>query len=1204
MGKAFMRGGPHGPTGGIARRCRELARRLGSRAATALAAARGSLAAAGGRAATALSALVAGCLVLGTALPTTAVASSFERINIVYVPESEVESPEYSWSIDFEGWDLDAAVGFERSDDIGQYRKDLAGNGAGNTALRNTPGWVARIDASTPADTVFSLRATGGHYGSQEIDAIITLTSWTYLEPEDGWYGQGTYSSETSYYPTFQTGVFLADEDRTVADDAEGIQSLNFYTVGLTDIEVEIQFVEAGTNTPVEMLGHLTTIDLDVWQSFSFGGSVVEGRLSEENEVLYISDDGTTVESGKVWLDPTDPDEYRDGMVEAYFDTTGENRGVPLKFYFGTSWGVNETGRTSESVFYLNTEYLTLPSSTTDDGTEATKSADKTGDDRIAVGDEVAYEIAYTAHEQGANCRWGYHYTSLEIVDELPAEMSYVEGSGRLLDASGADVTEAAGQVVCEGGTVRFVFDEAFLQEMPMEGEQYVFAFSARLDQYPASGELYVTNGGYALVNGTDENRTNEVVTNLAVPSVTIEKTVDAFEGYVGGADDETGDGAADGHDGAFEYVVRVANEQAGTVADNVVVADDSLPEGMTLATDADGNPAISLRENGESVEMAWSDGGATGTLAAIDATGETPSWALDCSGDGWTLSIDRLAHDRTVEVVYRVVPDESVSGWEIENVAQATAENCPTVEDTAVTWVNQPHLVVEKTASEESLTEGDEVTYTVRVTNTTAGTLARSVMVSDLADAEGVELLRDTIRVFDSAGEDVTESCEIEYDENGAGFIVRTGRDLVSGTGERPVWAASALGAAEGENPLGVEPESPREDSEGCETELVVEYRLMVVDAALAGETLTNVATAEAAEPNTTTTDESTIIVTDRPGVTTIEKTASVTEATVGDEIAYTVVAVAGGDLAGVVVSDAGLPECVRIDPESIVVTVNGEPVEAEPASDGTGFSLSIGEVETADVIRLTYTATVLDAESLPESATNVAALASPDLDEPVSDDAVVDLVDLADEPAAPLTADEPAATLTKEALADEVGVGETVSYVVTAVAGSDLTEVVLTDSGLPEGAVIDEASLAVSVNGETSDRLVAGLDGTGLVLGVGELAEGDVLTLAYDVTVTDEALAGETLVNTAALAAAELDEPLEVSVAVLVSAAEAEETEEVVEAGSVTTTGGSGASGSSSDGSKLPSTGESDPTALLAVLGGGAAVVAVALKVRRLIA
>lgn len=1196
MGKTCMSGGPHGPTSRLERWCEELLRGLRELAEGALAGAR-SLAPA------LLAALVALGLVLEGTAPVVAAAASFDKIDVVYVPESEIEGPEHSWSIDYEGWDLDAARGFERSDDIGQYRKDVAGQGAGEGPLRNTPGWVARIDAKTPPDAEFSVRATGGRYGSQEIDAVISLSGWTYLEPEGGWEEESTYNNETRYYPTFQTGVFMADEDRTVADDERGIQSLNFYTVGLADVEVEISFVKAGTDEPVELRGHLSTIDLDVWQSFSFGGAVTVGRLSQENDVLYLSDNGTTVESGEVWLDPTDPDDYRDGMVEAYFDTTGENRGVPLKFHFGTSWGVSEDahGRSSESIFYLNTEYLTVPSATTQDRTEVTKSADKTGEERVSVGDEVAYAIDYTTHEQGVNCRWGYRYTGLELVDELPAEMSYVEGSALLYDGTGTEATDAAGEVVCEDGVVRFVFDEDYLQGMPMEGETYRLAFRARLDAYPASGELSVTNRAFALVNGTDENRTNDVVTNLSVPSVSIEKSVDSFEGHVAASGDVAEPGA---DDGTFEYVVRVANQQEGTVADGVTVTDDSLPEGMSLASGADGSPSISLRANGEDVPVAWSGDRAEGTLSPAGGTGG--AWSLERSGTGWRLALERLAHGTVVEVSYLVRPDESVSGWQVENVARATAENCEPVEASADAWVNQPHLMVEKNASEQTLSEGDEVTYRVRVTNATPGTLGRSVVVSDLADARGVELLRDTLRVLDSSGADVTESCEVEFGgeepANAQSFVVSTNRDLVSGAGERPVWEGGRLASASGENPLGVEPASPREEAGPCETELVVEYRLRVVDAELAGETVKNVAEARTTEPDTSARGESTVGVVVEPGTVVLDKAASLAEAAAGDEIAYRIVATAGTDLEGAVLSDSGLPACVVVDPESVVATVGGREVEAEPVTEGTGFSLALGEIAEGDVVEVSYVASVLEEPDAPESATNTAAIASPDLPEPVSDAVTVKLVR------------GPAAELAKEAGTDEARVGEAVPYVVTATALRDLTDVLLSDAGLPEGAGIEETSVTVRINDEDAKDVAAVADGTGLSLDLGDLEAGDVVTLSYDVEVEDESLAGETLVNTAKLEAAELEEPLEASAEVRV---EEEAEEPAAPAGDdepetpveddepkapVVTRGGSTTT-SAPDGSKLPSTGEGDPGVLLAVFGAGVAVVGAALRVRRLI-
>ena len=105
------------------------------------------------------------------------------------------------------------------------------------------------------------------------------------------------------------------------------------------------------------------------------------------------------------------------------------------------------------------------------------------------------------------------------------------------------------------------------------------------------------------------------------------------------------------------------------------------------------------------------------------------------------------------------------------------------------------------------------------------------------------------------------------------------------------------------------------------------------------------------------------------------------------------------------------------------------------------------------------------------------------------------------------------PAAELEKEAGADETRVGEAVSYVVTATALRDLTDVMLSDAGLPEGAGINETSVDVRINDEDAEDVAPVADGTGLSIGLGDLEAGDVVTLSYDVEVEDEALAGETL-------------------------------------------------------------------------------------------
>lgn len=1336
---------------------------------------------------------------LGAITPVAAYAAlNFEPITLETVPESEMEDGAYSWSINFTGWDESSAVGFRRVEHPEGF---IAPTNGMRDYARTAAGWAAEIGPDTPKGS-FSVRATGGQYGSTPIDAIITLSDWTYEEPRGGW---GTIIDRGSW-PEFTTGVFMFDGlSQTYLPDkpasVTGVESLNFYTIGLTDLVVDVEFVRAGTNTPVDMRGHLTTTDLDVWQSFSFGGAVNRGRIAQGNPVLKLSSDGRMVVSGSSNLSVTDPVDYKNGLVEAYFDTSG---GKKLKFYFGTSWAVPDgtTKKTFESVFWLTPEYLTVPPADVDGGTTVTKSADKTGENRITVGDEVEYVVDYQAHEQGENCRWGYRYTALQIVDELPAEMRYVEGSARLLNGSGADVTAQAGAVVTDSdaNTVSFEFSEGYLGQMPMEGEHYRLTFKAALAEYPANGDLFVINSSHALVNDADENRSNEVRTELVPVDLAIDKTADTYEYQVGDVvsfrvacrtDAEQGSardvvisdalpeqlellpetlaasgpeglpapvasgngwelslgalaggeevvvtyqaraleagngqelvnlataratgasevsdpaevwpntarlevekdvdrfeghvGASDADPGSFEYVVRVRNAQPGTVANDVTVSDISLPEGMALGRNEDGTPMIvAVRENGTDLPLSWTEGAATGTLSEIayrvagddhtpgETEAVTPTWSIAPSGTGWQMTIDRLASEHEIEVVYRAVPTDEVVGWEVENRAEATATNSAPAEDDERVWVNQPRLEVEKTASAEDFVVGDEIAYQVRVTNAAPGTLGRNVAVSDLASTEGVELLRDSVRVLDSEGQDVTEGCEIVFeeadgdavpepgqggekdegsepdpeqgepegekdseqgdpdageraegdipdgggaedggdDEGGAdpdagtepsagqaarSFVLHTNRDLVSGTGERPVWSGGARSSVAGENPLGASPESPREGSLSCETSLTVEYRVKITDAELAGKTVENTARAETDEPGTETTDDSTVNVGASAEGLQLDKSVDRDVVPVGEWATYTVTASAADSPAtGVVIKDAGLPEAMPIDPESVTLQLNGEDVEHQTVTaEGNSLVVEVGRLMPGDVARISYRAQARDEALMGTSVVNTATLTADGLDDPLSDDARVSVP--APEPE-PLEKDE--TTLEKTADKDEVAVGETVSYVVRAVAGADLADARLSDSGLPEGADVDESSVRVSVNGEERDGLVPVMDGTGFSLELGALAAGDVVEVSYQATVEDEALAGETLVNMALLESPDLPEPIDATQTVEVTEPDDPEPDPEPEP-----TPSEPADPPAETTGPFPNTGQSAAAALLIVFGLGVALVAAVIRVR----
>ncbi|WP_143786239.1 isopeptide-forming domain-containing fimbrial protein [Olsenella sp. An285] len=1259
--------------------------------------------------------LVLSCL-MGMALPrdARAVTSPFPAVTIDEIAEDEFEDPGYAWSIGFE--ESQVIEGFSREENIGQY---LSAGGHVSEGFRNeyvgTPGYAAFIDGNTEKGS-FSLRYTGGSYEGTPIDAIVTLEDWTYREPPGGFSSIPQYGGESSYWETFRPGVYIADEWHTLADSGEGIDSWNFYTLGLDELVVSVRFVHAGTSDPVEMMGHLTTTDLDVYQRFSFGGACTRGKIAADNDVLEIVDNGTTVDSGAHWLDDQEPVDYRNGLVEAYFDTTGDRADEPLLFWFGTSWGA---GDTAESVFFLNTEYITSPPPN-DEPTEIVKSADKTGEDRISIDDEVEYTIDYTAHEQGFNCRWGYHYTALDLVDVLPAEMRYVDGSGRLYDSTGADVTERAGTVIYEGdnenpteNTVRFEFEADYLQQMPMEGEHYRFVFRAVLTEYPANGYLFVTNGSYALINRTEKNHSNEVVTNLLEPVLTVDKGADAYEYEVGDvvsyrvaylqtvenaqarqtivsdnlpeflellpetvqatgtkdlppietsgnewsldfdkfnfgdelvvtyqarvrqsgngeeivnnagihannamdADDPeeiwantakvevTKDvdryegyvGPSDEDPGFFEYAVTLRNTQAGTVANGVVLTDDSLPEGMRLGRNDDGSLMItSVRENDAEVQMNKDQDRYSGSLSDIQyRVGEaadqdphegdfehdqtaavTPQWSISPKGTGWKMTIDHLASGHDIKVVYRAYPEGSVSGWEIENRAEVTADNSQPDDDIAVVWVNQPHFAIDKQASNDRFQVNDEILYSVKVTNTTPGTLGRNVVVSDLAHTQGVELLHDTIRVYDTTGRDITDTCTVSYKNNphdAETFIVETHRDLVAGMTDdvrdlyeqlmactdeasfdetcaqirqaveddkgadhdsvteavpgRPTWRDGAIEWLDGSNPLGIDWENPRMGSLSCETELVVEYRVKINDGELAGQTVDNTALVVSDEPNTSTTDDEVVDV--KGPKLVIAKSSDRDLYQVGETARYTLVATQTREdnvAKGVVISDLmDERDVASIVHGSVKATgPDGQPIAVEPeyVSDDSGkivgFTLATG-VDLADEESVTVTYDV----TFEKAGTTLHNVAQANATNTVggTDDNLVSVVD----PYATVTLDKSVDRETARFM-------EWATYTIRAqVADSPAKNVVISDMSLPDSMPIDKDSITVKKDGADVTHDALEWDGNGFSTHLGDLEAGGDVTITYRAQVRDESHMGTSVTNVARLTSDSLDEPLE---------------------------------------------------------------------------
>ncbi|WP_296060134.1 isopeptide-forming domain-containing fimbrial protein [uncultured Ellagibacter sp.] len=1171
----------------------------------------------------------------GAALCTPGVAQAASKIPIEYIPEDSFTPEGFNWGISFT--DVEIVRGFTSEPNIKQYYpRDYD-----ELASPDDSGFAARIDRTTPKGS-FALRYTGASYGNDKVDAVVTLSNWNYVEPvmSNGASGWDEYE-ERADYDTFQPGVFVnSGYQRT----GSLIENLNFYTVGLTDLEVSVEFFYAGTDDPFEVKGHMTCIDLDVGQKFGFGGAVSLAQVVDKNDFLSIDEEQSIVSSpeypcggvedehGAISADPNDP-LYKLGLVGAYFDTTGSQKGTPVKLSFVSSWrGSNST---AQSFFAMTNEFLTAPNPNDDiveDGKlDVRKTADKT--EGVSIGDVVTYTVEVPVHERGATCRNGYSYTDFEIVDVLPREMRYVDGSGYLADSEG-QLIENAGEVVYagrgdesgDGNAVKFAFSQSYLQHsMRMQGETYRFEFKAELTEYPADGALSVSNSAYARVNDKGTYPSNSVETTLVPPRLTVDKTADAYEYEEGevvhftasfsqseknaqcreavfsdslpeglelipetvqvtgleslptpsvegnrwscsldkfnygdaltvsfaaiatqagngtkqvniatarannceeASDsaevwmntaslsiEKTADryehfiGASEQDAGAVVYTITVENTKEGTVANNVIVSDESLPEGLKIGRTDTGELAVDVSGIPESISY------------PVGAEGSTPSQLeqreITCStkpaGTGFATTVSHLPAHMPVTITCTCYPEDSIAGWEIENTATVSADNATDARDSALTWINQPTLQVEKTASQGTCNVGDLVAFRVKVTNNTPGTIGRNLVVSDLLQAKGVELQQDSIKVWDSEGNDITDSCVISTDGEKPSFTIETNRNLVSNSPERTFYRFGEK-AEQGANPLGEE----------GETAVSVDYTVAIADAALAGSTVGNIAIAATDEPNTQTSGDASITVKDAQ--LQVSKTSDEKRYEAGDIAHYTVTVAQTRESStahNVTFADHfESDELASIDASSLLVTgpdgatIDNPDVTLEKNEDGTvfGFSLQPGiDLRDGETLTVEYSA------KLPIASEHVVNRAQAKASDAAAASAANDV-----EVGEPL-AD---ASLDKEASAETAQVGDSFTYTITARAtNGTLRDAMITDSGLPSGIEVDLTSLSAIVNGKAIEEPIVHQEGSSFAIELGTMGKDDVAVVSFKANVADKGLVGHKVVNGATLTSPTLE-------------------------------------------------------------------------------
>ncbi len=489
-------------------------------------------------------ALIAATLALLTCLLAPSPSALAAPVSVV--PDDSFAPEHYSWYFDFESVEADA--GFQYIEDLAPYYSKINHSDPSqdryDCVKKGDHGYAAFIGRDTsPLDESgkprFSLKFSQGTYEGIPVDAVLTLKNWTYIEPSNGWDDYWLRNpEEPSYIETFATGVYYNPcytNDSSKKDLAEqpSLSNINLYLNGISNLEVELAFYEAGTETPVAVSGHATCIDLDVRQAVTFGSGVAKAEIAQSATntspagapFLSVDDQSGRVQSSSYAIAANDSDDsYQCGLVGAYFDTSAF---VPFSLTFESSW-VGETNPDgspgfSVSFFALTPEYVANPSIS--DLVTVKKSVRQ--EHPAAKGDTVSFSVDLTLPVEGKTCRVGYRYRSLEITDVIEEGLSPLEQS-IAVSLAGVTIPNAALAYYDQSShTLTVQFSESFLAETRMLGQTYSLTFDARVTGYPKSDgsiSYEIPNKACVTVNDSATVESNTVFVTLAQGAITIEK--------------------------------------------------------------------------------------------------------------------------------------------------------------------------------------------------------------------------------------------------------------------------------------------------------------------------------------------------------------------------------------------------------------------------------------------------------------------------------------------------------------------------------------------------------------------------------------------------------------------------------------------------------------------------------------------------------
>lgn len=362
------------------------------------------------------------------------------------------------------------------------------------------------------------------------------------------------------------------------------------------------------------------------------------------------------------------------------------------------------------------------------------------------VGDTVEYTVKVTQTEQN-----GYAVGVTVTDEEMPAGL-------KLLD----DQWEVEGPENGSGAPFSRTGENGWKVTCPLlkYGESILVKFKC-LALADSNGKDSINTVRATAENFTDGNGEKRFAGDEAEvwvnsPELTVDKVANAYEYQVGDR---------------VKYTVNVRNTKDYTVAENVVISDLSLPEGLKIAEDS-GENGITVKFSPATAaeKIGWPE--ADGTVSLVKKEREN-SCSVEREGNSWTVRAAYLPSDAAMTVTFDCIAEKNVNGIETQNQVSVTADNFVdeqgqprTAQDDAEIYVNTACFSIDKSISNGvyEWEVGDHIPFDIVVRNINdentadsseypeagaAGkTVARNVIITDKDIPAGWKLDTDSMNV------------------------------------------------------------------------------------------------------------------------------------------------------------------------------------------------------------------------------------------------------------------------------------------------------------------------------------------------------------------------------------------------------------------------------------------------------------------------